>query len=129
MDIDFANNLKLERQKKNMTQEDVAKSLGVDEKAVIEWENAQSSPDVETLVKISEIFKVPVEKLIFKTQQKGKGSKAVKLSAKDGVLAVILYIIIDALFPSWGLILLAVLIVICTSVILATIDEKKGGGT
>lgn len=61
MDIDFANNLKRERQKKNMTQKDMAKSLGVDEKAVIEWENAQSSPDVETLVKISEIFKVPVE--------------------------------------------------------------------
>ena len=91
MDIDFANNLKRERQKKNMTQADVAKSLCVDEKTVIEWENLQSSPNVETLVKISEIFNVPVEELIFKMPQKGKGSKAVKLSARHGCLAVVFY--------------------------------------
>ena len=149
MNIDFANNLKLQRENKNMTQADMAKLLCVDEKTVIEWENAHSSPNVETLVKISEIFKIPVGELIFKMPQKGKGSKAVKLSARHGCLAIVLYFaffffsstIIQPLFQHlfgggvretyiypiyWGLILLAVLIVICTGVILETTDEKKG---
>ena len=44
-----------------MTQEFVAESLGVSRQAVSKWERGESSPDVDSLYKLSDIFGVSVD--------------------------------------------------------------------
>ncbi len=51
------------RKKNNMTQDALGKSLHVSAQAVSKWENGKSSPDIETISKIANLFNVDV--LIF----------------------------------------------------------------
>lgn len=52
------------RKEKGMTQSDVAKEMGVTDKAVSKWERDLSCPDVNSLAKLAEIFGIPVEELL-----------------------------------------------------------------
>jgi len=60
----FANNLTYLRKKRNMSQEQLAEVLGVTRQAVSKWEAGQSTPDVEKLVQLSELFQVPVDQIL-----------------------------------------------------------------
>ena len=60
----FANNLTYLRKKRNMSQEQLAEVLGVTRQAVSKWEAGQSTPDVEKLVQLSELFQVPVDQML-----------------------------------------------------------------
>ena len=51
------------RKNKNMTQEELAKQLGISNQAVSKWENEQSCPDVELLPKIADIFEITLDEL------------------------------------------------------------------
>ena len=53
------------RNEKNLTQEDIAKELFVTRQTVSSWESGRTHPDIETLVKLSEIFSVSTEELIY----------------------------------------------------------------
>ena len=52
------------REKKNYTQKDLANKLNVSDKAVSRWETGMSIPHVETLVRISKLFKINLQDLI-----------------------------------------------------------------
>ena len=52
------------RKKKNMTQEDVARAIGVTNQAVSKWEPAQSVPDLSRVMKLSEVFGVTTDYLL-----------------------------------------------------------------
>lgn len=52
------------RHKKNMTQEELAESLGVTNKSVSRWENGQSLPDISILLELSEILNTTLLELI-----------------------------------------------------------------
>lgn len=56
--------LKILRKKNNLTQNELAEKLGVSTGAVGLWELNKREPDLEMLVKISEIFKVSTDYLI-----------------------------------------------------------------
>ena len=58
-------NIKKLRNEKNLTQEDIAKKLFVTRQTVSSWESGRTQPDIETLVKLSEIFSVSTEELIY----------------------------------------------------------------
>ena len=57
-------NLKALRKARGLTQEDFASKLYVVRQTVSKWESGLSVPDAETLLKISEIFEIPVEELL-----------------------------------------------------------------
>lgn len=53
------------RIEKNLTQEAVANQLFVTRQTVSSWESGRTEPDIETLCKLSELFGVEVEELIY----------------------------------------------------------------
>ena len=53
------------RKKRNMTQGSLAEQLGITDKAVSKWENAQSAPDISLLPLLAEIFRCTIDDLFF----------------------------------------------------------------
>ncbi|MDA2325736.1 helix-turn-helix transcriptional regulator [Bacillus albus] len=56
--------LKKFRELQNLSQEDVAKKIGVTRQAVYKWENDKSYPDIDNLVILSEFYNVTLDDLI-----------------------------------------------------------------
>lgn len=63
-DYNFGNFVCLLREKKGLTQADVAQQLGVTPAAVSKWENGSSKPRVEILFQLADILEVKPEELI-----------------------------------------------------------------
>ena len=55
------------RDKKEISQRDLAKSLGLSQQVVAKWENNKSKPDIETFKKLSAIFEVDIKYLLGET--------------------------------------------------------------
>lgn len=64
MDAKFCNNLKCARKYVNMTQRQVAGSLGVVESCYANWEQGRTEPSIEMLRKLSAVLKVDLDTLI-----------------------------------------------------------------
>lgn len=60
----FQGNLKTLRKNKGITQEELAERLNVVRQTISKWEKGQSVPDSEMLVRLAEIFEVPVSQLL-----------------------------------------------------------------
>jgi len=60
----FRDNLLHLRQQRNMTQEQLAMLLGVSRQSVAKWEGGQSTPEVDKLVKIAELFGCTLDELV-----------------------------------------------------------------
>lgn len=79
--MNFGERFKKIRTERNLTQEDVALRLNVSRQAVSHWENNKNLPDLEMLIKISEIFDVSLDQLILGSN--GMNNLAEKL-IRDG---------------------------------------------
>ena len=62
--IELAKHLQSLRKKANMSQEDLAEQLHISRQAVSKWEQGQSTPDVETCLKLCELLKVTPNQLL-----------------------------------------------------------------
>ena len=51
------------RKEKNMSQENLANKLNISRQSISKWESGQSMPDMDNLIKLSEIFEVNLESL------------------------------------------------------------------
>ena len=56
--IELAKHLQSLRKKANMSQEDLAEQLHISRQAVSKWEQGQSTPDVETCLKLCELLNI-----------------------------------------------------------------------
>lgn len=56
--------IKLLRRKRKLTQSQLANELNVSAQAVSKWEKGLSYPDIETIIKISELFGVTTDYLL-----------------------------------------------------------------
>lgn len=61
--MSFAENFRAARKELKLTQEEVAKLIGVERSAVAHYENGTSLPHAGNLQKICEILEIPIEKL------------------------------------------------------------------
>ena len=61
----ISKNIKRLRNEKNITQDILAEKLNISRQAVSSWENDRTQPDVDMLEKLSEIFGVSIEELIY----------------------------------------------------------------
>jgi len=52
------------RKKSGMTQDELAEKLGVSRQSVSKWESAQSTPDLNRILKLSEVFSVSTDMLL-----------------------------------------------------------------
>ncbi|MBQ2714897.1 MAG: helix-turn-helix transcriptional regulator [Clostridia bacterium] len=64
MDIKLCNNLKSVRAECGLTQKQVADKLGVVESCYANWEQGRTSPNVDMLRKLGEIFNISLDDLI-----------------------------------------------------------------
>ena len=62
-------NIKLHRQNRGFTQEEVASRLHVTRQTISKWEKNYSVPDADLLVRLAEILEVETEELLGNTQQ------------------------------------------------------------
>jgi AbrB family looped-hinge helix DNA binding protein len=58
------NQLKLQRSRKGFTQEQVAEQVGVSRQAVAKWEKGETLPDIETCVRLADLYGIPLDALV-----------------------------------------------------------------
>lgn len=98
-------NIKKLRTERNLTQEDIAKELFVTRQTVSSWESGRTQPDIETLMKLSELFSVTAEELIY-----GK-SKLMSEEEKNNASRqklIIIFSVLGSVLTAVGLVLIFV---------------------
>lgn len=58
------NHLKVFRSKIGMTQEEVAEKVGVSRQAVAKWEKGETQPDINSCVKLTDLFGMSLDMLV-----------------------------------------------------------------
>lgn len=64
MSYDFADRLIEMRRSRGLSQEELAKELGLSRQAISKWERAESAPDIGNLVALSNIYEVTLDELV-----------------------------------------------------------------
>ena len=81
------------RKDNNLTQDELAKKLGVTYQAVSKWENGKSIPDIAVLKTISELFNVNIDELL-----EGSVKNKKKLNKKIFIPITVLVICVALIF-------------------------------
>lgn len=68
--MDMAERIQYLRKSKGISQEQLAETLGISRQAVSKWESGQSSPDIEKLIAMSELFDTTTDYMLKGTEQK-----------------------------------------------------------
>ena len=66
------------RKRQGMSQEELAEKLGVSRQSVSKWEGAQSTPDLNRILQLSEIFGVTTDTLLKDTEELSAGNAPVQ---------------------------------------------------
>lgn len=82
--------IKVNRQKKGWSQDELAKHLNISRQAISKWETGESQPDVDKLLAMSEIFNITLDELI-------KGKIQIKENKTGRTMADFLYELIPVL--------------------------------
>lgn len=53
------------RQKNNMSQNILAEKIPINREAISKWENGRTIPDSSTIIRLSEIFNVSIDEIMF----------------------------------------------------------------
>lgn len=86
---DIMKNIKRLRQKRNMTQEELAEKLHVTRQAVSNWETGKNQPDIEMLKILAETFEVDATELLYGPKQDADRRKRIITAAGFCVLTMI----------------------------------------
>ena len=62
--MNIANRIQYLRKTNGMSQEELANKIGVSRQAVSKWESEQSTPDLEKIIMMSELFEVTTDYLL-----------------------------------------------------------------
>ncbi|WP_125567118.1 helix-turn-helix domain-containing protein [Companilactobacillus insicii] len=68
----FPAQLKKIRKEQNTTQDDLASQLFVTRQAISKWESGDSTPDLNNLIKLTDIFNVSLDTLVFGAEHETK---------------------------------------------------------
>ena len=60
----FNYNLRRLRKLNNWNQTELASLIGVDQRTISAWENSICEPDIGTLIKLKQIFKITIDDLV-----------------------------------------------------------------
>ncbi|MCH5349558.1 MAG: helix-turn-helix transcriptional regulator [Oscillospiraceae bacterium] len=74
----FGEKLSMLRKSNGYTQEDLAEKLGVSRQAVARWEAEETTPDINTLLGICEVFNVSADYMIHSDYESDEDIPAVK---------------------------------------------------
>lgn len=82
------------RKEKELTQNDIADKVGVTAQAVSKWENDQATPDIDILVKLSDIFDISLDELLGK--EKPVAAMLIEKPTKKDIDNMVLKIKVDS---------------------------------
>lgn len=60
----LAEQLKASREKKGLSQTDVANRLNITRQSISKWENGKGYPDLDNLVLLSEVYEISIDELL-----------------------------------------------------------------
>lgn len=100
----ISKNIKRLRMLQNMSQEELSQKLFVSRQAVSSWENGRTQPDLEMIQKLSELFGVQVEELLYGEKRNTKLEESVRTSKT----LFMVFSILGSLFVGAGVIILMV---------------------
>ncbi|MCY8235502.1 helix-turn-helix domain-containing protein [Priestia endophytica] len=96
--------LKKLREERNMSREELAQKMNVSRQAVYKWENNKGYPDIQNLIRLSEIYGITVDELIKKdsTLQLETDIKEEEINAGFyiGIMIIFLGIFLGLIFDS-----------------------------
>ncbi|BAQ23265.1 helix-turn-helix domain-containing protein [Streptococcus troglodytae] len=78
----FSEQLKKYRNRKNLSQEDLAQKLFISRQAISKWENGEATPDMDNLVKIAEIFELSLDELVLGKESEKVVERVVETKAE-----------------------------------------------
>ncbi len=85
-------NIKQIRQKNNMTQEELAEALFVTRQTISNYETGKSNPDIDTIIKIAELFKVDANTVIYGLPLEEHQKRNRKWAIGIGIFLIVLLI-------------------------------------
>lgn len=65
--------LKMFRKKNGFTQEEIAEKLGVSRQAVAKWERGETIPDIESCIKLADLYNISVDILVRNIREETDG--------------------------------------------------------
>ena len=80
--MEFNNKLYTLRKQKGFSQEELANRLNVSRQTISKWEVGESTPDLENLVAISELFEVSLDELVLDKAKEAQPQHIAKETAK-----------------------------------------------
>lgn len=83
--VELGKLLKLTRQQKGLTQEQLAETLSVTTSAISKWENGKNLPDTDMLLKIALTLNLSIEDLYYPEQTIGRLSNTVSQNPKETI--------------------------------------------
>ena len=96
------------RKEKHYSQETLAEKIGVSRQAVSKWERNESSPDIQNIKLLADVFEVSIDELlgrvISETIQKSNDfeEKRKQVVAATTLLSFILYLILGYVWNGWA---------------------------
>ena len=69
MTLEIADRLCAYRKYHNLSQEELAEKLNISRQAVSNWERAESSPDTDNLIQLSQVYSVTLDELLYHDPQ------------------------------------------------------------
>ena len=97
------------RKQKNLSQEELAKEIGVTRQTISKWELNETSPDLKQAVKLAEIFDIDFNKIINQIKEKEPQKVILKDRIKDytlilslSLLVIIIVSLISIFFYNYG---------------------------
>ena len=103
--MNFKDNLKRIREDRNLTQDDIAREIGISRQSVSKWENGVAEPDLETISKLCIILNCSLEDLVNgeqPTEKKKKVLTDIERAKRNNdigmaILIVLIFIFVGAL--------------------------------
>lgn len=62
--MDLGSRIKTEREKLNLSQDDLAQRMDISRQAISKWETGKSYPDIEKILQLSNIFSLSLDELV-----------------------------------------------------------------
>lgn len=91
--MDLGNNILNYRKKENLSQEDLARKVGVTRQTISKWELNETSPDLKQSIKLAKIFNISLDELTNNIKE-NKKEKITSIKKTSKVIAFIFYIIL-----------------------------------
>lgn len=83
--MEFNNKLYQLRKQKGLSQEELANRLNVSRQTISKWEVGDSTPDMEKLISISDLFEISLDELVMDKKPKTSNERSVKLESIDEI--------------------------------------------